>query len=167
MDHTIAFDAPTDTLYAVFGDRDYWESMLEHYRQVAPQSELVEFRCGAAGIDVTFRQVLSRADLPGIVRTVVPLDMAITREQHFEPYDPAENRTSGNYTASVAHAPGRLDGRYDLTATPTGSRLRFASSCKVPVPLVGGKLEGMALQFMKDILVAEEAFTADWIAEHV
>ncbi|MGV9801517.1 DUF2505 domain-containing protein [Mycobacterium sp. NPDC003449] len=166
MEHAIAFDAPCESMYAVFARRDYWQTMLEHFREVAPQSELTGFRSGADGIDVTFRQVLPGSDLPAIVRSVIPLDMAITREQHLDPYDPGRDEAMGHYTATVAHAPGRLDGRYRLTATGTGSQLQFTSSCKVPVPLLGGKLEGMVLQFMKEVLVAEEAFTADWIAQH-
>jgi len=97
---------------------------------------------------------------------VIPVDMVITRSQHFDPYDHANNRGGGTYAASLPHGPGRVSGQYFLTETDTGSRLRLASMCKVHIPFVGGALEDLILHSIKYLLDAEEAFTADWIAKH-
>lgn len=63
MDHTIAFDAPADTLYAVFGDRDYGKA-CSGTTGGGSAIRLVEFRCGADGIDVTFGRCCPARDLP-------------------------------------------------------------------------------------------------------
>ena len=104
--------------------------------------------------------------LPPIARSVMPVDMIITRTQHFDPYDHDKNRATGTYAASIPHGPGSFGGRYFLTDTENGCRLRLASVCKVHIPLVGGALEDLILHHIKQLFDAEEAFTADWIAQH-
>lgn len=164
--YTMAFEAPAPTIYTAYTRREYWQALVASYDYLTPDSEITGFRCDETGIDVAFRQVLPRSELPAIVRAVLPLDMAVTRTQHFDSYDPSREAAGGGYTASVPHAPGQLDGSYALTSTGTGSQLQLASTCKVAVPLLGGKLEDLILHCIKELFIAEEAFTADWIAKH-
>ncbi|MEV0668669.1 DUF2505 domain-containing protein [Mycobacterium sp. NPDC050441] len=163
---TMSFDAPAETIYAVYANAEYWQALMDRYDDLTPgKSDITAFSADERGIAVEFRQVLPRAELPAILRSVIPLDLAITRKQYFGPFDP--HGANGHYAASVSHAPGRLDGRYALTGVASGSRLRADSTCKVPMPLVGGKLEDLVLQSVNDVFTIEGAFTADWIAEHV
>jgi hypothetical protein len=168
MEHTIAYDAPAEKIYADFTSRDYWQTMMQAYRRVSPQSEseVTSFTSDERGTDIVFIHVMPRSELPPIARTVVPVDMVITRTQHFDPYDHANNMARGTYSASVPHGPGRFGGEYFLTETDTGSQLRLASVCKVYLPFVGGTLEDLILNNIKYLFRAEEAFTADWIAQH-
>jgi Protein of unknown function (DUF2505) len=168
MEHTIAYDAPAEKIYADFTSRDYWQTMMESYRRVSPQSEsqITSFTSDERGTDIAFIHVMPRSELPAIARTVMPVDMVITRTQHFDPYDHANNRAKGTYSASVPHGPGRFGGEYFLTETDTGSQLRLVSVCKVYLPFVGGALEDLILNNIKYLFRAEEAFTADWIAQH-
>lgn len=159
------FDAPVETIYAVYANAAYWQAMMDRYDDLTPgKSDLTAFTADERGIEVEFRQVLPRAELPAILRSVVPLDLAITRRQVFEPF--GQQSAIGHYTASVSHAPGRLDGRYVLTGAAAGSELQVDSTCKVPMPLIGGKLEDLVLQSVDDVFTIEGAFTAEWIAEH-
>ncbi|MGV0807198.1 DUF2505 domain-containing protein [Mycolicibacterium setense] len=163
---TMVFDAPAQAIYAAYASDKYWQALMDRYDDLTPgKSDITEFRAGDDGIAVEFRQVLPRAELPPILRSVIPLDMAITRNQYFGPFD--RDRANGHYSASVSHVPGRLDGRYVLSGASTGSRLQADSKCKVPMPLLGGKLEDMVLQSVNDVFSIEGAFTAEWIAEHV
>ena len=97
----------------------------------------------------------------------MPVDMIITRKQHFDPLRP-RRRTArkGTYSASIPHGPGSFGGEYFLTETDTGSQLRLASVCKVYIPFVGGALEDLILHHIKQLFDAEEAFTADWVSKH-
>lgn len=165
LDHTVTFDAPAATVYATFSDESYWQQLATTYLEVVPQSEITEFSCSASGIDVELRQVMAAAELPAIIRAVIPLDLTITRRQHFEPFDLGRNSARGSFTASAAHLPFRLDVKSVLGATSTGSRMQLASSCKVNLPLIGGKIEALVLQGIRELFSSEEAFTADWIAK--
>jgi hypothetical protein len=176
MDYQISFDAPAEKIYQDFISRQYWQTLMDAYRFLTPQSEITVFRSDDSGTDIEFVQNLPREYLPAVARTVMPADMIITRQQHFDPYDHENNRARGTFAASVPHAPGRFSGDYFLTdAAPaatsgaretSGSALRLASVCKVHLPLVGGILEDLILQNLKLLFKAEEAFTADWIAKH-
>ena len=166
MDYTIEFDAPAEKIYQDFTSREYWQTLMDAYRFVTPQSEITSFATGELGTDIVFVQRVPRMYLPPIARTVMPVDMVITRTQHFDPYDHDKNRAKGSYAASIPHGPGSFGGQYFLTDTDGGSRLRLASFCAVHIPLVGGALEDLILHNIKQLFDAEEAFTADWIAKH-
>jgi Protein of unknown function (DUF2505) len=166
MEYTVAFDAPAEKIYQDFTSREYWQGLMDLYRSHVPQSEITSFSSGERGTDIVFTQHLPRHHLPPIARAVVPVDMIITRTQHFDPFDHAKSRASGNYDASVTHAPGHVRGQYFLTETDTGSKMRLTCECKVHIPLVGWKLEELILHHMKGLFDTEEEFTADWIAQH-
>ena len=166
MDYTINFTAPAEKIYQDFTSRHYWETLMDAYRFLTPQSEITKFRSNGSGTDIVFNQNLPRMYLPPIARSVVPVDMVITREQHFDPYDRTNRRGNGNYRASIPRGPGHFGGRYLLTETDSGCELRLASVCKVFIPLIGGALEDLILHHIKQLFDAEEAFTADWIRKH-
>ena len=166
MEYTIEFDAPAEKIYQDFTSREYWQTLMDAYRFLTPQSEIMSFSSGERGTDVAFVQNLPRMYLPPIARTVVPVDMIITRKQHFDRYDHDRNRAEGTYSASIPHGPGSFGGQYFLTETDAGSRLRLASVCKVYIPFIGGALEGLILHHIKELFDAEGAFTADWISKH-
>jgi hypothetical protein len=153
MDYTIEFDAPAEKIYQDFTSREYWQTLMDAYRFLTPQSEITSFATGERGTDVVFVQNLSRMYLPPIARTVMPVDLIITRTQHFDPYDHDKNRAKGNYAASIPHGPGSFGGQYFLTDTDTddGSRLRLASVCKVYIPIIGGALEDLILHHIKQL----------------
>jgi hypothetical protein len=165
LDYTVKFDAPAEKIYQDFTSRRYWETLMHAYRSVTPRSEITRFHCGDDGTSIAFTQTLPRAYLPPIARTVMPVDMIITREQRFEPYDRRRNRASGSYAASIPAGPGHFGGRYLLTGTDIGSQLRLASVCKVHIPFIGGRLEDLILSNITLLFEAEAAFTADWICQ--
>src|SRR6201991_421281 len=136
MDHTISFPAPAEKIYQDFTSRVYWETLMDAYRFLTPQSEITKFTSNGSGTDIVFKQNLPRTYLPPIARSVVPVDMIITREQHFDPYDQENKRAQGSYRAGIPHGPGHFGGKYFLNETDTGSRLRLASVCKVYIPLI-------------------------------
>ena len=111
MDYTIGFDAPPEKIYQDFTSREYWQTLMDSYRFLTPQSEITRFRSDERGTDIVFKQNLPRMYLPPVARAVMPVDMIITREQHFDPYDHATNGAKGTYGASVPHGPGRFGGR--------------------------------------------------------
>src|SRR4029079_14306446 len=114
MDYKIDFGPPAEKIYQDFTSRAYWEPLMDAYRFLTPQSEITTFTSTGSGTDIVFKQNLPRMYLPPIARTVMPVDMVITREQHFDPYDHLANRGRGTYRASVPHGPGHFSGRYQL-----------------------------------------------------
>ena len=68
---------------------------MDAYRFLTPQSEITKFTSNGSGTDIVFKQNLPRMYLPPIARSVMPVDMIITREQHFDPYDHANKQGNG------------------------------------------------------------------------
>lgn len=165
-DYAVSFAVPAGKIYQDFTDREYWEALMATYRAMSQISDLTHFSDGASGTDIVFRQVFPRDELPPVARAVMPVDMVITREQHFDPFDTATNTAHGTYKASIPAGLGHFHGRYHLSDTETGSRLKLASECKVKIPLVGGTLEQLILSNITQLFDAEGAFMADWVAEH-
>ena len=147
MDYKIAFAAPAEKIYQDFTSRDYWETLMDAYRFLTPQSEITKFTSNGSGTDIVFKQNLPRMYLPPIARTVMPVDMVITRKQRFDPFDHGKSHAKGTYSASIPHGSGSFGGQYFLT--DTGSRMRLASVCKVYIPFVGGALEDLILHHIK------------------
>jgi Protein of unknown function (DUF2505) len=166
LDYTITFDAPAEKIYADLIRREYWQSLMDAIGFATPHAEITSFSSGEGGTEIVFSYRVPRSNLPPIARTVMPVDMVVIREQHFDPYDHELNRATGAYSASVPRGPVQLGGESLLTETDTGSQLRFTGVCKVHIPFVGGALEDLILHHIKQLFDAEEAFAADWIAEH-
>ncbi|MDF2824904.1 MAG: hypothetical protein K0R68_2312 [Mycobacterium sp.] len=166
MDYVVSFDAPAEKIYQDFTDREFWEALMGVYRSLKTDSTLTSFTSDPSGTDIEFRQVLPRTELPPVARAVMPVDMVVTREQHFDPYDLAANRAEGTYRASIPAGLGHFGGRYVLTETTSGSELRLATVCKVKIPLVGGTLEQLILSNVTGLFDAEGAFMSDWVARH-
>src|SRR6476660_6433606 len=131
MDYRIDFGAPAEKIYSDFTSREYWETLMDAYRFLTPQSEITKFTSNGSGTDIVFKQNLPRMYLPPIARSVVPVDMIITRAQHFEPYDHEARRGKGSYRAGIPHCPGHFFGGSAPTETDSGCDLRLASVCKV------------------------------------
>ncbi len=164
MDYTIDFDAPAEKIYQDFTTREYWEFLMNAYRSMTTLSELTHLSSDDTGIDIVLRQHLPEAFLPEVARAAVPVDLVITREQHFDSYDHSSNGARGRFgsTGTVGH----VSGQYYLTEKGASSQLRIATVCKINVPFIGGKIEELILSNITQLFDAEEAFTADWIAEH-
>ncbi|CAN5165472.1 DUF2505 domain-containing protein [soil metagenome] len=166
MDHIVAFTAPAEKIYQDFTDRDYWESLMAHYRSMSQISDLTHFTKGPSGTDIVFRQVFPRSELPPVARAAMPVDMVITREQHFDPFDPATSSAAGTYRAGIPAGLGHFRGRYLLSDNDSGSQLLLSSECKVKVPLMGGTLEQLILSNITQLFDDEGAFMSDWVAKH-
>ena len=70
MDYTIGFDAPTEKIYQDFTSREYWQTLMDSYRFLTPQSEITRFRSDERGTDITIKQNLPRMYLPPVARAV-------------------------------------------------------------------------------------------------
>lgn len=164
MVYDVDVDVPAAELYGHFTRRNYWEDLVEFYRQNSSRTEIAHFDTGQAGTDVSFAHIVLAEDLPAIARPVVPARFVVTREQHFEPLEPA-GEASGRYRALVPVAPVDVSGDYILTDTDTGSRMRLATVCKVRVPIIGGQIEQLIVNGLQSLFAEEGRFTREWLAD--
>ena len=165
VDHTVSLDVPVDVLYQRFTTVDYWEDLVGFWKSCNLDTELRELSTDDSGTDVHFAHIMSAKDLPSIARKVVPGKFVVMREQHFDAFDASAERAGGRYTARLS-APVDISGQCSLSSTATGSQLQLTSSCRIKVPIIGGKLEPLLATAVKNLFTTEGNFTVEWIAGH-
>lgn len=165
MEYVITIDEPVVIVYETFTSNRYWEDLMAVHKENAP-TDLALFSSDENGTDVVFSHSMSRHDLPPFAAALVPIKLAIAREQHFNPFDMASNSATGNYNVAVPAAPLKLGGQLVICETDAGSEVRLSTVCKVSVPLVGRKIEDMLLNGLRTLFDAERDFTRIWIADH-
>jgi len=170
MTKRMAFDVdvgvPAAVMYRDFTTITYWEDLVVRYREEATETEIAHFSSDHTGTRIAFAHILTAADLPAIVRPVLPGTFVVTREQHFDPFDDESGLATGHYRATVPHVPVDIQGDYTLADTATGSRMRLDTRCTARVPLIGGQIESLLIGGLKGLFTNEGEFTAAWIASH-
>ena len=152
---------PADEVYATMVDPDYLRARLD--RIGGPGASLLEHSAGLEGARYVLRLGLDAKDLPSAVRSVLPGNLTIERDERWSRQD------SGRYLADVAvtipGAPASASGGMRLQdLSDGGSELHVRADVKVSVPLIGGKIEGVVGDQVQRLLAAEAAFTESWLA---
>jgi hypothetical protein len=164
FDMSTEYGASVEQVLQAFSEQAYWLARLAD--SGADDATLDSMRSGDDGsIDVITTQVLRRDRLPGVVAQFHRGDLCVRRQERWSPM------TGGQATAtvvgSILEAPASLSGTAVLDPLPDsgGARLKLRASVEVRVPLVGGKLENFIGNQLMDLLIAEQRFTTQWIAE--
>ena len=166
MAYTVDVAAPADVLYRDITALDYWQALVQSYRDNSTRTEIAHFSTGPDGTDVSFAHILSAEDLPPIARPVVPATFVVTREQHFDPFDDGTSRAVGRYRALVPNVPVDIEGTYVLCDAEQGSQMQIDTRCTVRVPIIGRQIESLIVNGLKHLFATEGEYTAEWIAGH-
>ncbi len=166
MAYTVEVGVPTELLYRNLTSIDYWEALVEAYRENSARTEIAHFSTGPGGTDVVFAHIFSAQDLPPIARPIVPGTFVVTREQHFDPFDEIVGRADGHYRAQVPGTPVDIDGTYVLCDAGDGSQMQIDTRCAVRVPIIGGQIETLLVNGLKTLFANEGEHTSDWITSH-
>jgi hypothetical protein len=163
FDLSIDFPVSVDEILSAFGDDDYW------------QARLAAFDAGTATLDslvvdpddtvaVGLRISLLRAHLPKVVAKLQRGDLQMTQNQKWSRID--GDRVRGEVKVAVPGAPVSARGEALLAPAQNGSRMEFATTVEVKVPLVGGAIESLIGDRLGDDMTAVQQFTTEWIAEN-
>jgi uncharacterized protein YndB with AHSA1/START domain len=119
--------------------------------------ELGDGRCR-----VTIRRHVT-VDLPGFAKKFIQPTNSLLQTETWEPAGPGEPR-SCRYRVDVQGVPSHIDGTVTLTPDGTGTRQDIEAKVKVSIPIVGGKLEKLAVDSGEKLLAGEADFTNDELA---
>ena len=161
FDVSTSYDGSVEQVHRAFGDRQYWLARLAD--SGADEVSLDSMTVGAdGGIDVITTQTLWASRLPGLVAQFHHGDLSFVREETWTPV--RDGQTTATVRGTIPGAPATLSGTAMLTPTDPGSRLDFAATVEVRIPLVGGKVETFIGSQLVELLIAEQRFTTDWIS---
>jgi Protein of unknown function (DUF2505) len=162
IDYRSTYPHPADEVYATMVDPDYLRARLE--RIGGARASLLEHSADVGGARYRLRHGLDAKDLPSVVRTVLPGDITIERNERWTRQD--SGRYLGEFDVAIPGAPGSAGGAMRLRDLPDGgSELSVRADVRIAVPLIGGKIEGVVGEQVQGLLAAEAAFTHEWLAE--
>ncbi|ORB85344.1 hypothetical protein B1987_17835 [Mycobacterium kansasii] len=169
FDMSADYEGSVEEVHRAFHDEDYWRARLaETPVDIASlHSMRIGGESGSQGtIEVVTLQTVHRHNLPGLVTQLHRGDLCVRREEMWSPV------TDGVATASIAgaiiDAPANLWGTAVLApnADSGGSRLSLQVTIQVRIPLIGGKLERIIGTELHQLVMMEQRFTTQWIANN-
>lgn len=153
------YAADVETVFALVSDPQFLVSKYD--AQGATDIEVDSDQRPAAPRVVSRRRVT--LDLPGFAKKVVsPANTVVQTDEWAEPDE--QGRRVCSYHVDVQGVPSRIDGTMTLTPDGGGTRQDVDADVKVSIPLVGGRLEKLAVDNGKKLLAAEAQFTAAALA---
>jgi hypothetical protein len=99
------------------------------------------------------------AEVPGFARSFVGDAIGVTEVQVW----PTPLGPPATFTATFT-APMTVTGTITITPTSDGCRVDTEGEVRASVPLIGGKLEGLAREQFERYLGAEQAIAEEWLS---
>lgn len=161
----VSVDSPATVvqILSAFSDEHYWAARLDEFTGgSAVLKSLHTEPCGT--VNVTIALGLLRDRLPKVVSQFHAGDVEMVREETWGWI--ADGRVRGAIGLSVTGAPVSAVGRGLLATADNGSRMTYAGSVAVNVPLLGGRIETVIGRQTVEEIVRLQRFTNDWIAGH-
>ena len=151
--HQLAGDVPT--VHALLTDPAFLE---RKFGALGATDISVNREDGADGAQ---RLVIRRrvtVDLPGFATKFIQPTNTVVQTEEWAPAT-ADGRRVCTYTIDVQGVPSRIDGTVTLSPDGDGTRQDVQAEVKVSIPLVGGKLEKLAVDQGTTLLRGEAEFT--------
>lgn len=127
-------------------------------------AELLDHRSGPDGVEYHLRHGVEAHELPSAVRTLMRGDLTIDRVETWRP-DGVEGYV-GTVRVTIPGMPGEVSGGMTLVDLDPGSERVVDGSVRIPIPLVGGKVEDSVGGQISALLDAEHEFTEKWLDTH-
>jgi hypothetical protein len=165
FDMATEYEGSVEQVHRAFRDKRYWLARLtESGADAYSLDKLILGEDGGIDIVTTWKIFSNR--LPGVVQQFHRGDLAFIREEMWSPIRDGE--AAATIKLTIEGAPANLSGSAVLAAANpgTGSRLEFNATVQVDIPLVGGKIENFIGGQLVQLLIQEQRFTTEWIAEN-
>lgn len=160
------FAASAQRVRAMMTDPSYIRERAERTGSISVTVDVRSRTDEASGADTThveITRVLPTSGAPAFASALLGESITVTESQHWGPPTPAGCR------ATMDAAFGsllRLQATITLTDAGSSSTAVTSATCKASVPLVGGKVEALVEQQVRDYLGYEVQLAAGWLAGH-
>lgn len=144
-----------------FGRAEYWN---DRFVEFDTHTVLDHLAVTESRIEVVTVQDLRQDALPSLLTKVYRGGLSIRTTETWEPS--GDKGVRGEIVVEVAGAPGSGGGTATISPSGSGSRMAFCGLVKVPVPLVGGRVENHVAQEFTTHIPDVQAFTTEWVRTH-
>lgn len=162
FDMVAHYDAAVEQVHGAFCSKDYWLSRLaKSGADIYSLDSAVDD--GAGGMDFTTTQTMRTPVLPAVVTQLHYGDLSGIRDEHWGPL--TDGKALGTVRGRIAGAPVNLNGNAILTSDGAGARMELTVTVEVRIPLLGGKVESMIGQHVKELVRLETEFTMVYLSD--
>jgi hypothetical protein len=144
-------------VYDMLGTREFREAVCD-YQRVLHRTVTVD-RNGES-MKVTIDQGHATDKLPGFARKIVGDRVVMVQSESWS------EGSAGQITVNMPGKPGEMTGTARLIADAGGVTEKVDMTVTVPLPLIGGKIEGLIADMLRKALRAEHHVGQDWLAGH-
>ena len=124
--------------------------------------EILEHTTTAAGGTIKTRKHV-KSEVPGFAAKIVPSENVVTQTDVWGPQEADGSRVC-TFTVDIKGVPAAIKGQLTLSkAGADSTKGEVQIECKVSVPLIGGKIEGLVMDDLMKTIKAEQQFAADYI----
>ena len=153
------FDAPAERVFGLFSDSSFQQGRLVDGGGLDP--ELVSLDAGDGTLTVVTRQSIPASVLPSMVASMMSGNPVTERT---ETWRPDGDGYVADFSVVIKGAPASLKGTMALADTDAGSTLTVNGQAAVPIPMFGGKIEGIIVEQVSGLLAGEETYTRQALA---
>ncbi len=153
--HALTYDATPDEVFAMLSDPAFREKVCAAQGVVSADVRLTP---SGGGFDLVMDQVQNTAGLPAIAKKIAGDTTAITLKESWK------DASGGSLEIIAPGKPTSAAGTIRLAASGTGTTETVELDVKVKVPLIGGKLESLMGDNIKNGMDVEHTVGAAWLA---
>ncbi|WP_433800567.1 DUF2505 domain-containing protein [Actinomycetospora sp. CA-084318] len=150
IEHDASFPHPPDAVVGALTDDAFLNARLAELG--GKDAALVSHDGGR----IVLRQGVPVEFLPSVVRRFTGDDLVLDRTETW-------HGSSADVQVDVRGLPGSITGTQEVVGEGEGSRFTVRASTTVPVPMVGGKIEGVVAEQVSELLRWETEFLTRWL----
>lgn len=150
IQHSVRYDAPVEDVYAMLTD--------PAFREKASRAQgVITTDVAVVGESITVDMVQPNNDIPSFAKAIAGETVnAIQVEQW-------SNGTTAEFSVTMPGKPGSITGTRTLVADGEATLDTFEGESRVKIPLVGGKIEKLIADKLKDGWNTEHGVGTAWL----
>lgn len=157
FEFTIVSEHTPADVHASLTSEEQWLARFEKAKKTDGY-ELIKHEDGALTVDIS--EEVGISELPGFVKKVITGKLLITRTDHWGPL--VGDVADGTLAGGSSSLPAKVEGTMTLRPDGEGSVLTVRGKSTVKIPLIGGKIESLINDMVRDMVDQETRDTIEW-----
>jgi hypothetical protein len=157
LEHSLTYDAPLAEVAAMLADPEFRSEVCDRLGMLRTTVTITGDAADGT-LEVVLDQVQAADGVPSFARKFVGDEINIVQTEHWT--SPAEGRIQ----VAIPGKPGDMSGTARLHESGGTTTESVAMDIKIPIPLVGGKIEGMISELLLKALRAENEVGRDYLS---